>query len=244
MIRGQAHSALDQRHILPYTSARQQQESGKGGRVNEDVEEAIIQPMQALYPPPVHLRNGDGAMEMALDTSRKGLARFQRPVLEAAWQKVAEANAYWTWPKLADLVNACEQFAQAARMPKRDGPSHDERIEKASSLAYAYTKRFMQTSQLACRAREEGWEAPLKQYVDAAAWVQGQMIAGCQHLGYSAHALFDYTRVSRDELDERREEFFEKAREQAAKGHIRVSVPPHMVERWKRAPEREEARAR
>ena len=83
-----------------------------------------------------------------------------------------------------------------------------------------------------------------KAYVEAAAWVQGQMIAGCQHLGYSAHALFDYTRVSRDELHERREEFFERAREQAAKGHVRVSVPPHMVERWKQSCAKEEGRGR
>jgi hypothetical protein len=202
------------------------------------VEEAVLRPMQALYPPPVHLRGSEEAVRAALDAYRRGLGRFPRPALEAAWQRVAEANAFWTWPKLSELIRACEECQ------RRQAAGQDERIESANERAYAYTKRFMQTSQLASRARSEGWEAPLKRYVDAAAWVQGQLLAGCAGVGYSAHDLFDYTKISREEFEVRRDAFFEKAREQAARGHIRVSVPPHMVERWKRSREQGEGRGR
>jgi hypothetical protein len=39
-------------------------------------------------------------------------------------------------------------------------------------------------------------------------------------------------------------EFFDRAREQAAKGHIRVHVPPAMIREWERACSREQRRGR
>src|SRR5436305_1657156 len=108
--------------------------------------------MRALYPPPVHLRQSPAAVEMALGTYRRGLARFARPVLEQAWQKVCEVNSFWVWPKISDLVQTCKHFEREARKAE-GGPSYDQRVEQATALAYAYTRRFMQTSQLASRAR-------------------------------------------------------------------------------------------
>lgn len=210
---------------------------------SNDVEAAILEPMLALYPPPVHLRQSPRALALALDVYRRGLSRFERPVLEQAWQKVVCANEFWTWPKLADLVKACEQ-CHKQEQKALGGQSHDVRIERANDLAYAYRKRFMQTSPLAARAWQEGFERALAEYVQAAAWVQAQMIAGCPHVGYSDHTLFDYTHTRREELEERKEAFFAKAKEQAAKGHVRVTVPVWMIEVWKRSCAQGEGRGR
>jgi hypothetical protein len=211
--------------------------------LSEEAAQAIIGRMLEMYPPPVHLRHSGEAMATAIDTYRRGLSRYDSQTLDAAWQLVCEANEYWTWPKLSELLKACERCTREAR-GEPAGPSHDERIEQANTLASAYTRRFMQTSRLAIRAREEGWERSLRDYVDAAAWVQGQMLAGCSDIAYSSVVLFDYTQLSREELEERSETFFAKAREQAAKGHIRVSVPAYRIEAWQAACEEGQGRAR
>lgn len=210
---------------------------------SEDVEEAVIKPMQALYPPPHHLRRNPEALQLALNTYRRALRRFDRPVLTQAWQRVAEQNEYWTWPKLSDLVRACERCEREAHPPgiQSEGESW---VEKATALADAYTRRFMEKSQTAQRARDEGWDGALKTYVREAAWVQAQYLVGSPHIGYSAADLFGYPGVSAAECREQADDFFEKAREQAARGHIRVQVPASMVEYWKRLSGNEKERIR
>jgi hypothetical protein len=101
-------------------------------------------------------------------------------------------------------------------------------------MAYAYRKRFMQTSQVAARAKAGGWAEPLRQYVDEAAWVQAQYLCGRKDVGYSSTVLFGHDGALASDCRERAAEFFEKARDQAARGFIRVSVPPSMAEGWKR----------
>ena len=106
----------------------------------------------------------------------------------------------------------------------------DAWVERANDAAHAYTKRFMQTTTAAVRSREGGYEAELKGYVREAAWVQAQLIEGREGIGYSSHVLFG-PQPDRKEMAE----FFEKARAQAATGHIRVHVPAGKVEAWKGA---------
>ena len=94
-------------------------------------------------------------------------------------------------------------------------------------MAYAYRKRFMETSQTGRGAKAEGWAEPLKPYVDEAAWVQAQYLCGRTDVGYSSTVLFGRGEPSA--------EFFERAREQEARGFIRVQLaPPGMAEGWKR----------
>lgn len=161
-----------------------------------------------------------------LDLYRRALSRFDRPALEHAWQKVAAENEYCMWPKLPHIVRACEQFERDAA-----AKSNGDWVERATALADAYTRRFMLASQAAVRARESGYEQALKSYVREAAWVQAQYIVGQKGVGYSWAVLFEHRGGERDK--EAEGEFFERAREQALKGHIRVHVPAVMVERWK-----------
>ena len=197
---------------------------------SQDVEEAVIRPMRALFPPPVHLRGDAEAQRLALDTYRRGLTRFERPELERGWQNVAEGNGYWCWPTLAELARACGQCRKEAQAAE---PVAEPWAEKAAGMAYAYRKRFMETSQTAARAKAEGWAEPLKAYVDEAAWVQAQYLCGRKDVGYNSTVLFGRGATASD-CRERAAEFFERARDQAERGFIRVNVPPSMAEGWKR----------
>src|SRR5262245_4842218 len=140
-----------------------------------EIDAAVIGPMCALFPTPTHLRGNNDAIRQALNVYRRALGRFDPDVLAEAWQRVAERNTFWTWPKVADVVQACEEV----RRRKPEEPW----VEKATALSDAYVKRFMQTSQAAVRAREGGYERQLKEYVREAAWVQSQYVVGRSGVG-------------------------------------------------------------
>jgi hypothetical protein len=189
----------------------------------EDVNDAIIKPMCRLYPPPRHLRGDEDILDAALGTYRRALARFDQKVLEAAWDRVVAQNAIWCWPKVADIVQAAEAVKGASR-PELS----EDWVERATRMADSYTRRYMQTTQAAVRARESGFEAALKRYIWEASWVQSQMICGRGGVGYDHAVLFP----ARERDKEAEAEFFAKAREIAKSGHIRVSVPRGLIEQW------------
>ena len=191
--------------------------------------EAFIERMVATYPPPTHLRGHPDTIRQALDAYARALERFAPTVLDRAWQKVVEENEFWIWPKLSDIVQACVHFGREdARLR---GPANDAAVERAASLAWNYRKRFMAGSALAKRAEAEGWQDSLRGYVDEAAWVQAQLIAGVTRVGYSA-VLFAHLPRGR-EYEVGVEAFWEKSRKQAETGHIRVHVPHAAILGWK-----------
>lgn len=184
--------------------------------------------MVVTLPAPHHVRNKPAAIETLLNVYRHALAGFERETLEKAWLKVAAEQDYWTWPMPETLVKAAKHFHDLAH--PFDPRQADAWVEKAQALSDAYVKRYMQTTQTAVRAREGGYEAALKEYVEAVSWVQAQVICGRKGVGYSACVL------SGPRADgEEKAEFFRKAREQAASGHIRVHVPPGKLEEWREA---------
>jgi hypothetical protein len=190
---------------------------------NPAVEEAIIQPLLDTFPPPSHIRGKPAAIEALLNVYRRALDRFERTVLEQAWQKVAAEQTFWVWPLPETLVKAAKHF-QGRTVPQEP----DDWVERATKMADSYARRYMLTTQTATRARDGGYEAALKRYVLEASWVQAQFAVGRQGAGYDHGVLFPAR--ERDKADE--QEWFEKAREQARTGHIRVSVPRNMVEQW------------
>lgn len=197
-----------------------------GYRTSGAVEEAIIRPLLDAFPPPTHVRGSHAAMETLLNVYRRALERFERPVLEQAWQKVAQEQDFWVWPLPETLVKAAEHFHNLAH--PFDPKQADALVEKVTALTDAYVKRFLKTSQTAVRAREGGYEAKLSEYVTAAAWVQAQLIAGRKGVGYSAYVLFGRPPDSQEVA-----EFFQKAKVQADSGTIRVHVPVNKVAGWK-----------
>jgi hypothetical protein len=193
----------------------------------EEAYQLVIKPMMATLPPPTHLRGNDEGMKAALEVYVRALSRFDAAALRQGWQKAAQENAYWAWPKASTLVAACDHFARQSR----NGSEHDALVQKAEDMAWQYTRRFMKSSGQAGQARAEGWERELKAYVRAAATVQAGLIVGVPHHGYDSYTLFG--RARGEDLAAMREAFFERARAQAEKGHVRVHVPPSLVERWR-----------
>jgi len=194
----------------------------------DDAESAVIQPMEASFPAPHHVRANRQATETLLNVYRRALERFDRPSLELAWQKTAAENELWTWPMPSELVRAAERFQHQAQ-PVR--PDAGEWVERAQALADSYVRRFMKTVLAAVRAREGRYEAELRRYVQEASWVQSQLIVGRQRAGYSAAVLFGYPEISPQECREKAEAFIERAREQPERGFIKVQVPLEMVVR-------------
>jgi hypothetical protein len=184
--------------------------------------ETCIKRMLAAFPPPTHLRGRPDAIEQTLETYRQGLARFDRETLDKAWLKVAQEHRFWNWPMLSEIVKAAESLRP--RVKPDDGW-----VERVTTREDEYVRRFMQTTQAAVRAREVGYEAELKRYVQAVAHVQAQFIEGRKDIGYSSGVLFP-GRVRDKEAED---EWFARQKEQGATGSIRVRVPLALVERWK-----------
>lgn len=180
--------------------------------------------MIATLPAPLHIRGDPPAIEMLLNVYRRALERFDRPVLDKAWQKAAEERDYWLWPLPETLVKAAEHFHRLAH----PFDSAEAWVERATALADAAVKRFMRTSVHAERARDGGYEAELKEYVREAAWTQAQIIEGREGIGYSANVLFG-RQPDREEVSA----FFERARAQAKTGHIRIYIPAGKIEEWR-----------
>jgi hypothetical protein len=192
---------------------------------------ALLKRMQLAYDPPRALRGRPEAIRERLRVYQNALEPFDAEVLDRAWLKAAASQRYPQWPDCPDIVEAAEHFhALAHPKPKVD----DSWVERATSLADAYTRRFMKTSAVAVRARERGYESEVRQYVTEAAWVQGQMICGRKSIGYSSGVLFPGR--ERDKTAE--DEFFARARDQAATGSIRVRIPLALVERWREGAEK------
>jgi hypothetical protein len=188
----------------------------------EDAEAAIRQ-MVASFPSPTHLRNNPEGYRYALDVYRSALSRFDRETLQKGWLKAAAENDVWCWPKCSAIVTACESFR-----PRID--RLDAWAEEASEMADSYTRRFLQTSKYAVRAREGGYEAELKRYVREASWVQAQLIGGREGIAYRSPVLFPHCENDK----EAQEAFFQRCREQGDAGQIKVTVPPALLRTWQR----------
>lgn len=190
----------------------------------KDVDEVVIDAMVARFPPPKHVREDDRAAGGLLNTYRKALSAFRRPILEQGWELVAARQKIWCWPLPSEIGEAC---MEAQRKAERSGEA-DAWVQRAQDRADEYVKRFMKTSAVAARAREGGYEDRVKEYLRAASWVQSQMIEGRESVGYDGRVLFG--RGPRDR--EQESEWFAKQREQAAKGGIQVRVPQQLMKKW------------
>ena len=195
---------------------------------SSDVEVAIIQPMAATLPAPLHVRGKPAAIETLLNVYRQ----------RAGWLREGDAGEGVAQGRvgagLLDLAHAGNAGQGGPALPRSAHPFDPRQseawVEKAQALTDAAVRRFMRTSVHATRAREGGYEAALKEYVREAAWVQAQVIVGRVGVGYSSHVLFG-RQPDRGEAAE----FFERARSQAATGHIRVHVAAEKVQAWKGA---------
>jgi hypothetical protein len=195
--------------------------------MTDAVRQAILEPMLALYLPPLHLRADAQARARALALYEQALVPFDRGTLERAWQQVVANQAFWVWPNPGVIVKACRHCEPRPRPPSEE----EQRQAQALELAETYTARYLKTSQLAKMARREGWAGRLHEYVAAAAWVQAQLICKVHHIGWDACLVRDLGRFHSSH------EAFAAYRHTIGKpverGQIRVHVPPCRIRRWK-----------
>jgi hypothetical protein len=197
--------------------------------------ESLLRLMQNAYDPPKAIRGRPEAIRERLRIYRDALAPFDAHVLDRAWLEAAGRHHFEQWPDCAEILKAAERL-HAVACPKTAAKSWDE--EKAGALRDAYVQKFMRHSQYAERARSGGYEREMARYVEAAAHVQSQMICGRHGEGYEHGVLFPGR--ERDKAAEN--EFFARAREQAATGAIRVRIPLALIERWKEGAEKGRSR--
>jgi hypothetical protein len=200
---------------------------------SRDVEEAVIRPMQRAYSPPRHLRYYDaddpGARDEALRQYYDALAGYDRDTLHRAWQKVRAEHEYNVWPTPAKLVQAAELCLPRPRPPSET----EQKRQRAWERAEAYADQFMKRRQLAKVARRDGWAGELRGYVQAAAWVQAQLMEGLEKEGISLPSELSRAgsyRSSREALVACQEAFAGPV----AAGEIDVQVPTGHIEQWKR----------
>jgi hypothetical protein len=193
----------------------------------------FLQRMARQYPAPQHLRRDQAAREQMLADYEQALSPFDADTLGKAWAKVVSEHRYWCWPNAGTLVAACRAFA----------PSEEQRRQRALDMADAYTARYFKTSQLAKLAQREGWRPQLRQYVEAAAWVQAECICGVRSIGWSPDILLPHA----EDHHSSREMFvaYRPAVEQAVKhGRIRVHVPAERIRAWREQGQGREAAPR
>jgi hypothetical protein len=195
--------------------------------MTEAVREYVLDRMVQLYPPPTHLRGDEAQTNAALAEYERVLAPFDRETLARAWDKVVAEHSFWVWPNPGLFAEACRQFA-----PKPTAPSEKEqRRQQALELADHYTHRYMKMSHLAQLARAEGFEPELLAYVQAASWVQAQLIAGVRDIGWDSVLVPDAHAYGSAR------EAFAAYRQSIARtveqGRISVRVPPSIVRAWK-----------
>jgi hypothetical protein len=183
--------------------------------------------MRALYPPPQHLRDDSRALTLALTSYEAALAGFDRGTLQRGWEKVVADHNFWCWPNPGLIVEACRQCEPRPKPPSEE----EQRRQQALEMAQAYTARYMKTSQVARLARREGWAGQLLDFVQAAAWVQAQLICQVQHIGWDTKLTqgLGQFHTSKDAFAAYRKTV-EKAVEH---GHIRVTVPQARIRTWK-----------
>jgi hypothetical protein len=206
--------------------------------MSQAVREVILGPMRALYPPPQHLREPK-ALEIALAAYETALARFDRETLQKGWDKIIADHNFWCWPNPGLIVEACRQCEKRPKPPSEE----EQRRQQALEMAEAYTAHYMKTSQVARQARRDGWAGHLLEYVQAAAWVQAQLICQVRHIGWDtklAQGLGQFRSSSDAFLAYRK-----TAEKAVERGLVRVSIPQSRIHEWKEQsgswPEREQA---
>jgi predicted RNase H-like nuclease (RuvC/YqgF family) len=197
--------------------------------MTQAVRDIILGPLLEFYPPPHHLRDNEPACLRALAAYETALARFDRPTLEQAWEKVVAEQTYWVWPTPATIAEACRQCESKPPPPSEE----EQRQAQARAMAETYASRYMKTSHVAKIAKREGWADPLRAYVHDVAAVIAQLICKVEHIGWNVK-LADGVGQFHSSA-----EAFERYRRTPAiahaveRGQIRVHVPATCIREWK-----------
>lgn len=73
----------------------------------KNVMELVIEPMMAMYQPPMHLRSDTDKMKLVLDEYQNQLSEFERKTLSDGWADVKKTHSTWLWPQMQVIREAC-----------------------------------------------------------------------------------------------------------------------------------------
>jgi hypothetical protein len=183
----------------------------------------LLARMQAELPPPTHLRSDARAREQFLADYERVLSQWSQAVLDAAWPVVLSRLEFWIWPRPQQIHDACKQVTghcwQASTL--------DKRRTHAQDTADRYVRQYRRRSHLARRAEVEGWIEPLLHYVRESAWVQAQILAKVEPLGWDPLLARHLGRFPSST------EAFAAFHRTMQRGRIEMRVPPALIREWK-----------
>jgi hypothetical protein len=167
-----------------------------------------------------------------------------KEVLEKAADTITETRTLKGFPSLADCIAACEKEA-GVKSPATTTQTYmesrnalDELLEANWKRALDYTRNFLISNSLGAQSRAEGWEYSLREYVEAVADIQANLMnqwrGGFRSRG-NGSVVFH-----RDLTDQERWIWWEEQRAIAKTGSIDVGVPTGKIEEFRRAKRRQD----
>lgn len=91
-----------------------------------NVRELIVEPMMAMYQPPMHLRSDTEKMKLVLDEYHAQLVGFDRQTLAKGWDSVKKNHSTWIWPQMQVIRDACMKNLPT---PKQSTPEGDAKLK-------------------------------------------------------------------------------------------------------------------
>ncbi|AWM40162.1 hypothetical protein GobsT_14000 [Gemmata obscuriglobus] len=153
------------------------------------------------------------------------LQQFDRTTLERAFGRVRDTNTTGFWPSPGRLRQAA--LALAPSIPDPDAG----RRREADAQAEAYVSRFVRTSKLYREAKRDGWAGSLLDYVQSAAALQAQVLAGTRGVSW------DRVLLDPDSSAEPREQIDALIRgwRDGGLAEVKVAVPKARIAVWRAA---------
>lgn len=192
----------------------------------------VVVPLATFY--------GTKFTEGFIDAMVEDLCGYNDDALQAAVLEVRRTCK--TTPRIAHLVEACKHAQGANSQDSASTQDYIASLRKRDDDARRMAKEFMDMfifTEIAQRARKEGWESYLFAYAYEAAWLQAQNITRSCNPGFNHNPIVGRFNVKKNEeiheIRKRCEEFVSFCKRQAATGIIEISVPNYLIDEWKAA---------
>ena len=199
------------------------------------IERAVIDPMRLRWSPP----KGSTPERQAalLDDLYVDLEKFPEAVLAEAFARVRKKHRFASWPSSAEfLAEALAiQDEKAANLQPRNNQTGraklriEQQWEEAGKLRDDYVQHFKATSKVYQQALAEKWDFELWQWVKEAAWVQGQLIAGCDRIAWDSLLVQHFPPAER--LTAFQKHMLPDWKRQAEYGVVDVAIPTTLIDR-------------
>lgn len=191
----------------------------------QKVQKCIIDPMLTYY--------GGKLNDAQFTAFVDDLGEYDEKTLSDSWVEVRRTRP--NRPNVShflDAIRTAKNHSNTYGSPSADAVMPWTQKDIAAAVAFSEFKAQFRLSTLMIQAIAEGWDKPLERYACAAARMQADIIAGVKNTGYS-NAAYDWGDATPAKVKQRRIDFEQKNRAQAASGIISISVPSEAIQAWK-----------